>query len=201
MNRKIKRTIHAVWPHHATMILVPVDTGSSKVLLFPTVPLRLQQWDWITVLNLVQLYSVIRPYTTNETYIDIANCIFQNYAVASKCSRNHFILEKYKTIKLFELIFFTLHLLKNDPLVPIHISTSDCKVDTNIPWSHFIKAFSFFHHVPNDVISIKKRRPFSVLFRSRKQVTISCSQDSREDISVLWHFYLLWNHYQNRPVC
>jgi len=77
------------------MIVVPGDIGSSKVLLFLTVPSRLQHWDKFTVLNLVQLYSVIRPYTTNETYdTDIAHCMVQNYAVASKCSRNHFISEK-----------------------------------------------------------------------------------------------------------
>jgi hypothetical protein len=38
-------------------------------------------------------------------------------------------------------------------------------------------------------------------FRSREQVKISCSHDSREDIPVMWHFSLLWNPYQNRPVC
>jgi len=66
------------------MILVPEDTGSSKVLFSLTVPLCLQHWDRITVLNLVQLYSVICSYTTNETYdTDIAHFMVQNYAVAS----------------------------------------------------------------------------------------------------------------------
>ena len=56
--------------------------------------------------SLVQLYSLIRPSKTNETYdTDITHCMVQNYAVASKCSRNHFISEKDRTVKLFELLF------------------------------------------------------------------------------------------------
>ena len=55
--------------------------------------------------------------------------------------------------------FFTLHLLQNNPLVPMYTSASDCKGDTNIPWSHFIKAFSFFHRILNYVISITKAPP------------------------------------------
>jgi hypothetical protein len=50
-------------------------------------------------------------------------------------------------------------------------------------------------------LASQKSRPFNVLFRSREQVKISCSQDSREDIPVVWHFSLLWNPYQNQLVC
>jgi len=44
-----------------------------------------------------------------EKYID------RNYVVASKCSRNHFISEKYKTVKSFKL-----YLLQKSPSATIH---------------------------------------------------------------------------------
>jgi len=58
------------------------------------------------VLSLAQLYSVIRTYTANKTYYtDVTHCMVQNYAVASKVSRNHFVCDKYKTVQLFKLPF------------------------------------------------------------------------------------------------
>jgi len=56
---------------------------------------------------------------------------------ASKYSRNHFISEKYKTVKSFKL-----HVHQNTSLVQLYISASDCKSFGNIPGSHFVKDFS-----------------------------------------------------------
>jgi len=42
--------------------------------------------------------------------------------VASKCSWNHFISEKYKTVESFKL-----HFLQNSPLVQLYIAASDCR--------------------------------------------------------------------------
>jgi len=57
--------------------------------------------------------------------------------VASKCSRNHFISEKYKTLQSFKLYFFDII-----PPVQLYATASDCKGVGNIPGSHFVKAFS-----------------------------------------------------------
>jgi len=64
--------------------------------------------------------------------MSVARCV-----VASKCSRNHFISEKYKTVQSFKLQF-----LQNSPLVQIYISASDCKGIGNMPGNHSVKAFS-----------------------------------------------------------
>ena len=51
--------------------------------------------------------------------------------VASECSLNHFISEKYKTVQSF-----TLHFLQNSPLVQLHTSAGHYKVVGNISGSH-----------------------------------------------------------------
>jgi len=56
--------------------------------------------------------------------------------VASKCSRNRFISEKYKTVQLFKLQF-----LQNSPLVQLFTSASGKGIG-NVLGSHFVKAFS-----------------------------------------------------------
>jgi len=56
---------------------------------------------------------------------------------ASKCSRNHFISEKYETAQLFKLYF-----LQNSPLLQLRTSAGDCKGVGNIPGSYFVKAVS-----------------------------------------------------------
>jgi hypothetical protein len=73
----------------------------------------------------------------NEKSDKLKCYITYNYVVASKCSRDRFISEKYKTVQSF-----TLHLLQNGPLVQLHTSASDCKCVGNIPGSQFVKAFS-----------------------------------------------------------
>jgi len=59
------------------------------------------------------------------------------YVVASKCSRNHFISEKYTRAQPLKL-----HILHNSPIVQLYTSDCDCKDVGNIPGSHFMKAFS-----------------------------------------------------------
>jgi hypothetical protein len=60
-----------------------------------------------------------------------------SYVVAVKCSRNHFIYEKYKTVQLCKLFF-----LQNSPLLQLYTSASECKDVGNVSGSHFIKSFS-----------------------------------------------------------
>jgi len=57
--------------------------------------------------------------------------------VASECSRNHFISEKYTALESFEL-----HFLQNGPLVQVYIFSNDWKCVGNIPGSRFVKTFS-----------------------------------------------------------
>jgi hypothetical protein len=57
--------------------------------------------------------------------------------VASKCSRNYFIFEQYKTVESFNL-----HFLHNIPSVHLYFSASDYKDVGNISGSHFVKTFS-----------------------------------------------------------
>ena len=52
------------------------------------------------------------------------------HAVASECSLNHFISEKYKTVQSS-----TLHFLQNSPLMQLHTSADDYKVVGNISGS------------------------------------------------------------------
>jgi len=68
--------------------------------------------------------------------------------VPSKCSENHFIFEKYKTLQPFKL-----HFLRNSPLVQLYTYASNCKGIGNIPGGHFVKAFSALHHILKDVSS------------------------------------------------
>jgi len=55
--------------------------------------------------------------------------------VATQCSRNHFICEKYETVRSFKL-----HFLQNSHLLRLHTSASDSKGVGNVPRSHFVKA-------------------------------------------------------------
>jgi hypothetical protein len=59
------------------------------------------------------------------------------YMVPSKCSQNHFISEKYKTLQQLKL-----HFLWNSRLVQLYTYASSCKGIGNIPGGHFVKAFS-----------------------------------------------------------
>jgi len=59
------------------------------------------------------------------------------HVVASKCSRNHFICEKYKTVHSIRLRF-----LRNSFLGQIHTSISNSKGVENFAGNHIVKAFS-----------------------------------------------------------
>ena len=61
----------------------------------------------------------------------------QIYVVASKCSRNHLISDKDKTVQLFKLQF-----LQNSPFVQRNPSASNTKGVGNMSGSHFVNTFS-----------------------------------------------------------
>jgi len=89
----------------------------------------------------------------------------RNYVVASKCSRNHFISEKYKTVKSFKL-----HLLQNRLLAQIYTFASDCSGVGNIPGSHCVKHFQLFRRILNDVSNTIKAPSLQRRFQWREQV-------------------------------
>ena len=65
------------------------------------------------------------------------------YVVASKYSQNHFIYEKYETVKSFKR-----HFLQNNPLVQLNTSVSDCQMCWKCSWksfceSHFSSSVTF----------------------------------------------------------
>ena len=57
--------------------------------------------------------------------------------VASKCSQNHLMCDKCKTVQSFRL-----HFLQNSLLMQLHYSSSNCKGAGNMAGTHFVKAFS-----------------------------------------------------------
>jgi hypothetical protein len=59
------------------------------------------------------------------------------YVIASKCSRNQFVAEKYATIQSFKLRF-----LQIISFVQLYNSASDWKGVGSFRGSHFVKAFS-----------------------------------------------------------
>jgi len=77
------------------------------------------------------------------------------YEVASKCSQNHFISEKFKTVQSFKL-----HFLQNSPLAQLYTSASNCKGAGNIPGSFFSLSITFLMmSVPS-----QKHHPFNAAF-------------------------------------
>ena len=123
--------------------------------------------------------------------------ISQINMVASKCSRNHFMYEREKTMKSLKL-----HFLQNSPLVQVWISSSDCKGVENIPGSHLWKPFQLFRRIPNDDSRITKVPSLQWWFQSWEQVKISCRQASR--VWGMFHccYIVLCSEIldQNRPV-
>jgi len=59
------------------------------------------------------------------------------YMVASNCSQNHSVSEKYKAVQSSKLNF-----LQNNFLLELYASARNCEGVGNIPGSHFVKAFS-----------------------------------------------------------
>ena len=77
------------------------------------------------------------PEFTKTFFPTACNQILDIYAVASKCSRNHFLSEKQKAVRSFKL-----HFLPFGPFVQLYTSASYCKGVGNIPGSHIMKSFS-----------------------------------------------------------
>jgi hypothetical protein len=97
-----------------------------------------------------------------------------NHVVASKCSRNHFISDKSKTV------LFKLHFLQNSPLVQF------CK-----------NLFSFSVTFLITSVASQKRRPFNVDFSQRNRWNqLEPGQDYCRHI-----FLCIEILNQNRPVC
>jgi len=94
--------------------------------------------------------------------------------VASICSLNRFISEKYKTGKLFQL-----HFLQNSPFVQIYTCVKGSKGVGNIPGSHFVKELSTVRSILNYVSSITKAPSLQCWFQSTEKVKISCSKVRR----------------------
>jgi len=98
----------------------------------------------------------------------------RNYVVVSKCSRNHFISEKYKAVKLFKL-----QLLQNTLLAQTDTSSSDFSGVGNIPGSHCVKPFQLFRRILNYVSNTIKAPSLQHRFQWREHVKITWSQVGR----------------------
>jgi hypothetical protein len=82
------------------------------------------------------------------------------HVVASKCSQNHFISEKNKTVQSFELPF-----LQICPHVQQYTCAGNCKCVQDISGSHFIEThFSFSVALPIMSVALQKRYPFNADF-------------------------------------
>jgi hypothetical protein len=85
--------------------------------------------------------------------------------VASKCSQNHFISEKNKTVQSFKLLF-----LQSSPHMQQYTSAGNCKCVGDIPGSHFIESlFSFSVALSIMSVASQKCHPFSADFSRGKR--------------------------------
>jgi len=75
----------------------------------------------------------------------------QEHLVASKCSRNHFISEKYVTVQRFSNIFFKTVPLCNYTLLLVTVKVVETFLETIL-----CKPFQLFRRILNDVNSITK---------------------------------------------
>jgi hypothetical protein len=90
--------------------------------------------------------------------------------VASKCSCNHFLSEKYQTTKQYNHLSYISFNWYNYTLLPATV-----KVLETILW----KPFQLFYHMPNCVSSITKVPSLQCWFQSREQVKNGWSQVRR----------------------
>ena len=79
--------------------------------------------------------------------------------VASKCSWNHFISYKYKTVQSFKL-----HSLQNSTLLPIYTSASDCKCVKTFLETVLWKLFEFLVALLMTSVVSQKRCSFNTDF-------------------------------------
>jgi len=96
------------------------------------------------------------------------------YVVASICSRNHLISEKYKTVNHSSHISFKIFALCNYTLLPATVKVLETFLEAML-W----KSFQLFHHILNDVTSIMKAPSLKCWYKSREQVKIKCSHVMR----------------------
>jgi len=122
----------------------------------------------------------------------------QSYVVASNCSKNHPVSEKYTIVQEFKL-----HFLHNNLLVQLHTSDSVCKSVETFLETVLWKPFQLVCRILNDICSITTFPYSQCYFNSRQHVKISWSQVRRlwGDASILLLRSLLRNTFQNWPVC
>jgi len=92
-------------------------------------------------------------------------CGLRIYLVASKCSRNHFLSEKYKTLQSVKLHPFKIIPLCNYTLQPKTVKVLEPFVEA-ILWN----PFPLFQRILNDVSRITKATSLRCWFNSREQV-------------------------------
>ena len=97
-----------------------------------------------------------------------------NYVVNSKCFRNHFIFQKYKSVQSFQQHFLQNSPLCNNTLLPATVRLLESFLEA-ILW----KPFQLFRRILNDASSITIAPSVQCLFQSRKQVQFSSSRVRR----------------------
>ena len=95
----------------------------------------------------------------------------QERLAALKCSRNHFISEKFETAHRFSNIFFKTVPLCNYTHLPVTVKVLETFLEA-ILW----KSFQLFRRILNYVSSITQASSLQYWFQLREQLQISCSQ-------------------------
>ena len=93
------------------------------------------------------------------------------YVVASNCSRNPFISEKYQTVQSFQLISFN---LCKSALLPTTVQMLETFLEA-ILW----KPFQLFRRILNYLGDVTNAPSLQCWFQSREQAKISCGQVRR----------------------
>ena len=131
-------------------------------------------------------------------------CSYLTYIVATKCSRNHFISEEYKTDNHLTLILLTWRIWwaannaskwqmgfnsafkglsytssKTVPLCNYTILAATVKALETFMEANLWKTFQLNRRIRNDVSSITKARSFQCWFQSGEQVKFSCYETTR----------------------
>ena len=114
--------------------------------------------------------------------------------IASKCSWDHVISEKYKTVPSFKIHFP----LCNCEFLPATVKELETFLEA-ICW----KPFQLFRHIITDVNSITKAPSIQSWFQSREQLKISCCQVRRIGVLLQCCHSVICQEilYQNRTVC
>jgi hypothetical protein len=94
--------------------------------------------------------------------------------VATKCSPDHIISEKYKTVPSFKLYF-----LLKVPLCNYTILTATIQVLETILEAILGKPFQLFRRIVNDVGNITKAPPFSAGFSQGNRYTLAAARSGK----------------------